>query len=321
MNVKANSAAGKRSTCCLALMAIFYLSSESQGQNASAVNANRVEMSKAALSQVEVIKNVEYGQADGESLKLDVYQLPAQSDTLRPGVVFVHGGGWTGGDKGSWAAQARDLAAKGYVAVSVNYRLAPNHSYPANIEDVQRAVRWLRSQSAAYHVDTARLGAMGDSAGGHLATMLGVTDAKSDAAPFVSSRVQCVVDYYGRMDLTLDPTGTGGHDYRPAYIGKSKADALAAYRAASPIFHIDAQTCPILIVQGTHDPQVEPQQSKNMLAALDKANIESSLLLLNGQGHGFSGESARQAWAAACEFFDRHLKPTRPSAVQTANKL
>lgn len=320
MNVKTNSVTGEKSTCCLALVIMFCLSGGSRGQNAPTVLSNRVEMSKATLSQVEVLKNVEYGQAGGESLKLDVYQLPAQGNALRPGVVFVHGGGWTGGDKGAWATQARDLAAKGYVAVSVNYRLAPGYPYPANIKDVQRAVRWLRTQTAAYHVDGTRLGAIGDSAGGHLATMLGVTDAKSDAAPFVPSRVQCVVDYYGRMDLTLDPTGTGGHDYRPAYIGKSKADALAAYREASPIFHIDAQTCPILIVQGTHDPQVEPQQSKNMLAALDKANIESSLLLLNGQGHGFSGESARQAWGAACEFFDRHLKPTRPAAVQTAAK-
>ena len=111
------------------------------------------------------------------------------------------------------------------------------------------------------------------------------------------------------MDLTLEPTGTGGHDYRPDYIGKAKADALDSYRQASPIFHLDKQTAPFLIVQGARDPQVEPQQSQNMLVALDKVGVESSLLLLNGQGHGFAGAGARQAWAAAKEFLDRHLKP------------
>jgi acetyl esterase/lipase len=260
---------------------------------------------------VDVQKDVVYGQVDGESLKLDLYQTPAAGGALRPGIVFIHGGGWSGGDKSEFAAMAKEMAERGYVAVSVNYRLAPKYKFPANVEDVQRAARWLRVNGNLFKVDPMRIAAMGSSAGGHLASMLGVLEAKNGSLPdqAASSRVNCVVDYYGRMDLTLEPTSASFHDYRTDYIGKTKADALELYREASPIFHIDKQTCPFLIVQGARDGQVEPVQSQDMLAALDKAGIEVSLVLLGGQGHGFNGAGARQAWTAAKEFLDRHLKP------------
>ena len=260
---------------------------------------------------VEVQKDVTYGVVEGESLKLDLYQMPAAGATLRPGIVFIHGGGWSGGDKSEFAAMAKEMAERGYVAVSVNYRLAPKYKFPANVEDVQRATRWLRVNGNLLKVDPRRIGAMGASAGGHLASMLGVMEAKGGSIPdqATASRVACVVDYYGRMDLTLEPTSSSFHDYRPDYIGKTKADALELYREASPLFHIDKQTCPFLIVQGARDGQVEPVQSETMMIALDKAGIETSLLLLGGQGHGFSGDGAKQAWTAAKEFLDRHLKP------------
>src|SRR5947208_15863838 len=111
---------------------------------------------------------------------------------------------------------------------------------------------------------------MGASAGGHLVSILGVMDTRDPGAVTgsPSSRVNCVVDYYGRMDLTLPQ---GGHDYRPAFLGKSGPDAIPAYREASPITYIDSHTVPFLIVQGARDPQVAPEQSQRMLAALDRA--------------------------------------------------
>lgn len=255
---------------------------------------------------ITVRKDVEYGRAAGESLKLDLY-LPAQNSPgqLHPGIVFVHGGGWAGGDKNDYRAYARELADRGYVAISVNYRLSPKYRYPAAVEDVQLAVRWLRGHAAEYQLAPDRIASMGGSAGGHLASILGVHDSWGPVpAGAPSSRVNCVVDYFGRMDLTMDQ---GGHDYRPDFIGKSGPEALALYREASPITYVDSHTVPFLIVQGTHDPQVDPEQSKRMLAALDKAGVESSLLLLSGQGHGFQGRAAEQAWDAAKAFLDRHL--------------
>jgi acetyl esterase/lipase len=258
---------------------------------------------------VRVEKDMEYGRAGGESLKLDLY-LPAEDRAaLRPGIVFIHGGGWSGGDKSEFADMAREMAGRGYVAVSVNYRLAPKYRFPANVEDVQKAVRWLRRHAAEYRLDPARIGAMGASAGGHLASMLGLLETRETGLPpnEPPSRVECVVDYFGRMDLTLEPTSASFTEYRVAYIGKSKSEAQDLYVEASPITHVDPNTVPFLLVHGARDPQVEPVQSEKMLAALERAGIEASLLLLGGQGHGFRGAGAQMAWDAAKAFLDRHL--------------
>jgi acetyl esterase/lipase len=272
-------------------------------------------------ARVEVRKDVEYGRVDAESLKLDLYLPAEQTAALRPGLVFIHGGGWSGGDKQEFADKAQEMAGRGYVAISVNYRLAPKHRYPAAIEDVQRAVRWLRRNADAYHVDPERIGAMGASAGGHLASMLGVRETRGLKEPSdaYSARVNCVVDYFGRMDLTLEPIGTGWTDYRPAFLGKSKAEAPELYAEASPITYVDAHTAPFLIVQGARDKQVQPPQSERMLEALDRAGVEASLLLLSGAGHGFGGAPAQQAWDSAKAFLDRHLHPIggRPSPPNT----
>src|SRR5205085_4485891 len=120
------------------------------------------------------------------------------------------------------------------------YRLAPMYRYPAAVEDVQRAVRWMRAHATEFRLDPTRVAAMGASAGGHLASLLGLLDSldKTVGANEPSSRVNCVVDYFGRMDLTLD-VGKNGMDYRPAFIGKNRDEALSLYLEASPITHID----------------------------------------------------------------------------------
>src|SRR5258705_298017 len=96
---------------------------------------------------VRIEKNVEYGREGGENLLLDLYTPIDDRTVLRPGIVFIHGGGWSGGDKAEFADKAKEMAGKGYIAVSVNYRLAPKFRYPAAVDDVQRAVRWLKSRS------------------------------------------------------------------------------------------------------------------------------------------------------------------------------
>lgn len=261
---------------------------------------------------VRIERNVEYGRESGEPLLLDLYVAMDDKPTQRPGIVFIHGGGWSGGDKAEFADKAKEMAGRGYVAVSVNYRFAPKYKYPAAVEDVERAVRWLKSRSTELKVDPDRIGAMGASAGGHLAAMLGVRDMREKAAnsadlSSTSSRVKCVVDYFGRMDLNLEPTGTGFTDYRPAFIGQAKTNAPDLYAEASPITHVDAKTAPFLLVHGARDNQVEPPQSIRMLAALEKANVEATLVLLANQGHGFKGPSAAQAWDTAKAFLDRPL--------------
>lgn len=266
----------------------------------------------AAIAAVQVESNVEYGREAGEALLLDLYLPAVDRSRLRPGIVFIHGGGWSGGDKSEFADKAKEMAGRGYVAISVNYRLAPKFKYPAAVDDVQLAVRWLKSRSADLHLDPDRIGAMGASAGGHLAAMLGVRDGRGRVAGGVNSlelqaRVRCVVDYYGRMDLGLEPVSSGFTEFRIGFIGHTKAESPDLYAEASPITHVDARTAPFLLVHGARDPQVDPAQSIRMLAALEKANVEATLVLLGNQGHGFKGASARQAWDTAKAFLDRQL--------------
>ncbi|MDQ2730748.1 MAG: alpha/beta hydrolase, partial [Armatimonadota bacterium] len=263
-------------------------------------------------TEPQVTNDLEYGRADGESLRLDLY-VPAHDlfPTVHPALIFVHGGGWSGGDKGEYTDKAQEMAGRGYVTMTVNYRLVPKHRYPAAVQDVQAAVRWARSHAAEYSIDPARIGAIGASAGGHLVSMLGVKEMPDEAGKLdkFSARVACVVDYYGREDLNLEPTGTGFFDYRQGFIGKTKAEAPQLYTEASPITYVDKRSAPFLILQGARDTQVQPIQSQILLAALDKAGVEASLLLLAGAGHGFGGQPGDTAWDTAKAFLDRHLHP------------
>src|SRR2546423_4695370 len=151
----------------------------------------------AAQGGVTVKPDVTYRTVDGEQLGLDVYQ-PAKKGKNRPAVVVVHGGGWTQGDKALFAQQSNQLAERGFVAFSINYRLAPPHPYPAAVDDVEAAVAWVRTPAKEYGVDPARIGALGGSAGGHLVGMLG-TDGEGSLK--TGHRVAAVVSWSGPMDF------------------------------------------------------------------------------------------------------------------------
>src|SRR5258708_4320036 len=154
---------------------------------------------------VEFRPDVEYGTGGGEKLTLHV-ALPKTSEGARPGLVFIHGGGWAGGKKDDLKDAIRDAALKGYATVSVGYRLAPKDPFPAQVEDVKCAVRWMRSHADELKLDPKRIGAIGFSAGAHLSMMLGVMDPadglEGDGGwPDQSSKVQAVVSYFGPTDL------------------------------------------------------------------------------------------------------------------------
>ncbi|MCA1596841.1 MAG: alpha/beta hydrolase, partial [Chloroflexi bacterium] len=162
-----------------------------------------------ARTRVDVIRDVQYGEAGGQKLLLDVY-VPWGPSMDRPAILFIHGGSWMGGDKGDYHSFALKMASRGYVGFAVNYRLANKwgNKWPAQIDDVQRAVRWVRAHARQYGVDPDRVGAIGESAGGHLVAMLGVTDTWNNSDPALagySSRVNCVVDLFGPTDFWLTP--------------------------------------------------------------------------------------------------------------------
>jgi acetyl esterase/lipase len=269
-------------------------------------------------------RDVTYGEADGQKLLLDVY-LPekpgaaAVNSAPRPAVLFVHGGGWRGGNKRDFGALAAGVAKQGYVCFSVDYRLVASNRnlWPAAWDDVQRAVRWVRANAARYHVDPQRIAAVGASAGGHLVALLGTTDTRDNSDPRLasySSRVDCVVDMFGPVDFTaaMKPKAPGIDV--PALVsqlmGKSLQEAPQLYREASPLFHVDRKSAPFLILHGTADPWVPVEQSERFDAALRSAGIESTLIKFEGEGHGFKNrENVEKFVLAMRDFLKRHLQP------------
>ena len=262
--------------------------------------------------------DVSYGEADHQPLRLDLWR-PADDRRL-PAVVFIHGGGWSAGDKNDFAGLAQGLAAHGYVCFSINYRLvkAPANPWPACYDDCQRAVRWVRAHAADYNLDPDKLGVLGASAGGHLVAMLGATDTRdnsdADLAKF-SSRPTCVVDLFGPVDFTADLTVVGqAGPWVVALVkgllqGKTKDEAPDLYKAASPIFHIDAATVPFLIFQGGKDPLVSPTQSRSLDAALRAAGRPSTLIEFPEEGHGFVQKANLETFVKqTLAFFDHWLK-------------
>lgn len=163
-----------------------------------------------------VDRNVTYCVMDGVALNMDIY-YPLGTNGPAPVAVYVHGSGWTSGDKarGEGVRDISELVARGYMVAAVNYRLAPRYKFPAQIEDVKCAIRFLRANAERYHLHPEKIGAWGGSAGGHLVALLGVTDATAgwDVGEYLaqSSRVQAVVDMFGPTDLTVLFEGANAH--------------------------------------------------------------------------------------------------------------
>jgi acetyl esterase/lipase len=261
--------------------------------------------------KIEIEKDVAY-LADDRPEKADLY-LPARraARVRSPAVVVIHGGGWTSGDK----AHAREvniaenLARNGFVALSINYVLCTggNVTWPQNLNDCKTAVRWLRKNAQHLQVDPEHIGAIGGSAGGHLAALLAVTgpddglDPKGTNGEF-SCRVQCAVDLYGPIDLL---------SYRDLpMFGKTRKEAPQLYRAASPSTYVDRNDPPILILHGTADRSVDVAQSQRFAAALQQAGARHELVLVDGAPHAFHLQPKEvDLRPLVMAFFHKHLRP------------
>jgi acetyl esterase/lipase len=256
-------------------------------------------------------KDVVYSFIGHGKLKLDVYQPKSPSASPLPGIILIHGGSWEEGDKTELAAMARYLASNGYVAFSIDYRLhsGGKNRWPAQLDDAQRAVRWVRRHAADYNVDPKRIGAWGYSAGGQMASLLGEIDTRDNSDPELakySSRVQAVVDVSGPADFTSGFDTDGGRFFNDLF-GATKQQNPELWKSASPVFNISKQTVPFLIVHGTRDGTVPIAQSVEFANALHKAGIDVSLVQLD-MGHDIDTEAAkRQIAVETVQFFDRTL--------------
>ena len=257
---------------------------------------------------VIVDANVIYRTVEGEQLTADVY-LPAGKGDDRPVVLVVHGGGWQRGDRGDFSREGTQLAEAGFVAVSVNYRLAPEFRYPAAVEDLQAAVRWLRKkkQVRAYGIDPDRIGALGGSAGGHLVAMIGALgDGRTDRG----SRIGAVVSWSGPMDLTgvatqVDAGAASDDAAIPTFLGCEPGNCPAARAAdASPFTHVDETDPPMLLVNSEAEilPLVLVQP---MVDALESAGVDHELVVLPGDRH--SRQYSADVVDDTIAFFHDHL--------------
>lgn len=263
--------------------------------------------------EVTAEQDVVYGEAGGQKLLLDAFRPTAPSSTPRPVVIFIHGGGWAAGSKEDFKDAAIALAKNGYVTFSLNYRLAVKgkNTWPAQLDDVQRAVRWIRAHAETYGIDPERIGAIGHSAGGHLVSCLGTRETRDNADPALakySSRVTCVVSMSGPVDLVTRESRDGDGIVQNFLGGTAEAKAAEA-KDASPLYFVDAKTVPTLIIHGKLDTLVPVQQAERFDAALRKANVETHLLVFEDESHGISNKkNADRMIREVLQFLQQHLQ-------------
>jgi len=293
--------------------------------------------SQAAEPKIEVHEDIVFGQGGTVDLKLDLAR-PRNAKGRLPTVLVLHGGGWIRGDKHDVLPIVKLLAEEGFVAVTAQYRLARLTAdplknpapWPAQIEDVKCAVRYLRANAERWSIDPERIAALGFSAGAHLAMLLGTMDAAdgcegAGGCVDAGSKVNAVVSFFG-------PTDMGVKAPSPAEIAKlpmkakqrvAKAWALGAIfgdrfredpTRASPLSYVDKTDAPMLLFQGTRDTLVQPVNTELMMDALSHAGVGGKVVFHLGKGHGrgwLKDPIATDAMQDVLDFLNEQFRPGR----------
>jgi len=264
--------------------------------------------------------SIEYARPDGKRLLMDL-RVP-EGDGPFPVILYLHSGAWVTGDR--FGGPAVRQASRGYAVASIDYELAPDAIWPAQIEDCKAAVRWLRANAARFHLDPARIGVFGTSAGGHLAAILGTSSEEPSLeglglgnAQF-SSSVKAVVDLYGPTDLLkMDeqklpcyPGLSANASYMPPSLlmGCAIQSCKEKTLTANPITYVTPDDPPFLIMQGKADCLVPWQQSQMLYDALRARGVEATLVLLPTAQHADDQFDDAPNAAIVDAFLDRALK-------------
>jgi acetyl esterase/lipase len=289
-------------------------------------------LATAPKPAVTVKPDITYATAGKDKLQLDLV-LPAGPGP-HPVVLCFHGGAWTAGSRKELTTPTivipgvtpsgnrevgvlENLARRGYAAATVSYRLAPKSKFPAQIEDAKTAVRFLRANAKKYDLDPDRVAAMGISSGGHLALLLGTTDSSAGfdgtEYPEQSSKVQCVIDFFGPADMTLYAESQGlKESILTSLLGKECQTDSKCITRASPLEYVSKTSAPTLFIHGTMDFVVPIVHSEKMFKKMQAAGVPVAMHKVPWKGHGWEDlDATRAAAAATMEFLNTHL-PAKP---------
>ncbi len=254
--------------------------------------------SVSVKSGYSVMRNIIYTPQDWPAqMKGDFYQ-PKTSRPV-PAVLLVHGGGWTGKD-GRWQMDpiAIKLAKRGYAVLNVTYRLAPQWIYPAPVDDLREAVKWMRAHAAELGVDPARIATFGYSAGGHLAALTGFSAGGEDL------RIRAIVAGGAPSDLTFYPGGK----LVPQFLGGTRNEIPTRFREASPVNHVTADSPPVFLYHATADRLVGPEHAWEMISMLKEKEIPYEVFWIKGYGHVGAFLMPGGSVDAAVNFLDRKMR-------------
>jgi acetyl esterase/lipase len=253
-------------------------------------------------SSYTVVRDVVVSPPDWPQVLLaDVYRPDGEGP--HPSVLLVHGGAWKRGDRGQVEGLAERIAERGYLVVNSTYRLVPEYIFPAQLQDVQQAARWMHERGAAYSIDPDRIGGFGYSAGAHLVSLTAAV-ADDPRLGVANTRMKAVVAGGNPSDLTRYE---GGY-LVPNFLGGERDEIFETFRAASPITYVRPGHPPVFQYHATLDDYVPFEQAQGYRAALDAAGIPNELFVIHGHGHitGFFADG--KAVQAALDFLDRHLR-------------
>ena len=248
----------------------------------------------AAADSWNLKKDIPFAQVNGRPIHLDIYT--PQKKPRNGVIVWIHGGAWRRGSKENPPILA--LVEKGWPVASIEYRLSGEARFPAQMHDIKAAIRFLRAQQKQYGLRADRIFIFGSSAGGHLAALAGVANGVEELEGFAtdyadqSSDIQGIVSLYGASNLTtiLDQSTPHGLSVRvPALellIGGRPEDVPSVAQLASPVFHVDEDDPPLLLIHGDQDPQMPINQSIELLGKYQELGLDVTFAPLHGAKHG-----------------------------------
>ena len=272
------------------------------GMSGAAAFAGRVQAPDTKSVKIE--KDIAFGKGGQTDLKCDIYRPPAGTGK-RMGLIHIHGGGFARGTKDNMGGQIIPITSRGYLSISIDYRLNGVAKWPAPIHDVKAAIRWMRANASSLGIDPQRIAVVGHSAGGHLALFAAGTANRPEfegdsGTPRAGTGLAACIAFY-------PVTVINAQSYAPALLGEGSDDA--ANRAASPTTYVGKGFAPTLLFHGLADVTVAPESSQRFLQLLRDAGVPSELHTFAGVPHEFDEHPEfAETCAQLIDFFlDRHV--------------